>query len=143
MEISESILINAAPERVWDIFTDLTCWEKWSTVFSNVSCEAGRLIEGKCFSFCIRPFSFPMNIEPVVEEMVPGRRIVWSGAKHGITARHEFFFTAEDGKTQVTSREIFKVTGIRRLFFHLPKRRLHRLSVMMLNDLRNAAEKGQ
>ncbi|MBI5055030.1 MAG: SRPBCC domain-containing protein [Nitrospirae bacterium] len=140
MVISESILINAPLKQVWDTFTDLTCWRDWSSVLSNVSFENERLTEGKSFKFCIRPFSFPMNIEPVVEELVTGQRLVWSGTKHGITARHEFIFEEKNGKTLLTSREIFKLNWLKRIFFHVPKKRLHKLSVIMLRDLKHACE---
>lgn len=140
MMISESIIINAPLKQVWDIFTDLACWQDWSTVLSNVSFETERLTEGKSFQFCIRPFSFPMNIEPVVEELVMGQRLVWSGTKHGITARHEFLFEEKNGKTILTSRESFKLNRLKRLFFHISKKRLHKLSVLMLRDLKYACE---
>jgi len=140
MLIIESILINAPLKQVWDTFTDLTCWQDWSTVFSNVSSEAERLTEGKSFKFCIRPFSFPVHIEPVVKELVAGQRIVWTGTRHGITARHEFVFEEKNGKTLLTSREIFKLNRFKRLFFHIPQKRLHKLSVLMLNDLKYAVE---
>ena len=140
MIIIESILIDAPVKKVWNIFTDLTCWKDWSTVISNVSYEADRLTEGKSFKFCIRPFSFPVHIEPVVEKIVPGQSILWSGAKHGIAASHEFTFAEQKGKTLLTSREIFKLNWMKRLFFHIPKKRLHKLSVLMLQDLKYASE---
>jgi ligand-binding SRPBCC domain-containing protein len=140
MIISESILIEAPVKKVWNIFTDLTCWKDWSTVFSDVSYESDRLTEGENFKFCIRPFSFPLQIEPVVEEMLPEQRIVWSGSKHGIRARHEFLFAERNGKTLLTSREIFKLNWMKRLFFHIPRKRLHKLSVLMLQDLKYASE---
>ena len=140
MIISESIVINAPLRKVWHTFTDLACWKDWSTAVSNVSSDTEHLTEGKSFKFCIRPFTFPINIEPVVEELIPGQKIVWSGSKHGITACHEFHFAEQNGKTLLTSREIFKLNWMKRLFFHIPKRRLHKLSVLMLQDLKYAAE---
>jgi hypothetical protein len=140
MIISESIVIDASLKKVWDIFTDLTCWKDWSTAVSNVSSETERLTEGTNFKFCIRPLIFPVNITPVVEEIVPRQRIVWSGSRHGITARHEFHFEEKNGKTLLTSREIFKINWFKRPFFYIPKKRLHKLSVLMMQDLKNACE---
>lgn len=140
MIISESIVINAPLKRVWHTFNDLSCWKDWSTVVSNVTSDSKQLAEGKTFKFCIRPFTFPMNIEPVVEEVIPGQRVVWSGSKHGITARHEFHFAEQDGKTLLTSREVFRLNWMKRFFFHIPRRRLHMLSLLMLQDLKHAAE---
>ena len=140
MLICESILINAPLKRVWDTFTDLTCWQDWSNVFSNISSESARLTEGTSFKFCIRPFSFPIHIEPVVVELEAERKIVWRGTNYGITARHEFLFEEKNGKTLLTSREVFKLNRLKRLFFRIPGKRLHSLSLLMLQDLKYSAE---
>jgi len=140
MLIRESILINAPLKQVWDTFTDLTCWRDWSNVFSDISFESARLTEGTSFKFCIRPFSFPIHIEPIVEELVAEQKIVWRGTIHGITARHEFLFEEINGKTLLTSSEVFKLSWIKRIFFRVPAKRLHNLSLLMLQDLKFAAE---
>jgi len=67
-----------------------------------------------------------MNIEPVVEELVMGQRLVWSGTKHGITALHEFIIEEKNGQTLLASREIFKLNWLKRIFFHIPKQRIHK-----------------
>ena len=140
MIIEHSVVIYAPIGTVWSIFTDLTCWEDWTSVIENVSSTHGRLREGKSFKFCIRPFVFPIKITPVVEELVPHRRIVWAGRKHSISARHEFIFEDRGESVELLSREVFTIGLLKRLFFHLPKKKLHKLSIMMLNDLKHAAE---
>lgn len=140
MQIEHSIIIYADMDTVWNIFTDLTCWEEWSTVLGNSSSEHERLTEGRRFKFSIRPFSIPLQIEPVVEEVIPRKRIVWSGKKYGIHARHEFIFSEKDRRVILTSRERFRIGFIKRVFFHIPKRKLHQLSVKMLKELKEAAE---
>ena len=75
MQIEHTIEINAPIETVWSIFTDLTCWEDWTSVMEDVSGEHDNLKEGKRFKFCIRPFLFPINIQPVVEEPIPHRKV--------------------------------------------------------------------
>ena len=141
MEIEHSVTIHADIRTVWDIFTDLTCWREWSTVLGDSSSEYERLTKGKHFTFCIRPFAFPVHVEPVVEEVVPGERIIWSGNKFGIHARHEFIFSELDDRVQVLSREIFSARTIKKLLFHIPKKKLHELSIKMLNELKEAAER--
>lgn len=140
MVIQESVLINAPLTRVWDTFTDLTCWKNWSTVFSNISYESDLLTAGKRFRFCIRPFDIPVNLEPVVEEIIPGQRIVWSGRKHGITARHEFTFHTEGDKVLLTSRETFSGIVIKPIKLFFPKRKIKELSIRMLMEIKQAAE---
>lgn len=141
MLIEHSVAIYADINTLWNIFTDMTCWKDWSTVLGDVSSEEKRLKEGKAFTFCIRPFAVPIHIKPEVEEVVPGKRIVWSGGKFGIHARHEFIFQEEKDYVILTSKEIFHSSPLKRLFFHFPRKRLHQLSVMLLKELKEAAEK--
>jgi hypothetical protein len=140
MLIEESVTINAPLERVWDVFTDLTCWSDWSTVITGISTETERITEGSSIKFCIRPFDIPVNLEPVIEEVVPHERIVWQGKKHGIVARHEFTFHAMDGVVTLTSSETFSgfFLSVLKLFF--PKKKIRELALLMLNELKNAAE---
>ncbi len=140
MVIEESVLITAPLEKVWDTFTDLTCWKEWSTVLTNVSAESERLTEGKRFKFCIRPFDIPVHLEPVVEEIIPKKRIVWTGSKHGISARHEFIFQKKDGKVLLLSRETFSGIVIKPLKFLFPKRKIREISILMLKEVKAAAE---
>ncbi|MBI4697864.1 MAG: SRPBCC family protein [Nitrospirae bacterium] len=142
MTIIESIIINAPMKKVWDIFTDLTCWKDWSTIIEDVSSVSGRLAEGKSFKFCIRPFDIPIYLEPVVEEIIPGQSIIWTGKKHGITARHEFTFQAKDDKVILTSRETFTGILALRLRFFFPKQKIQELSALMLKEIKQAAEGG-
>ena len=141
MEIEHSVTIHADIKKVWDIFTDLTCWREWSTVLGDSSSEHERLTQGKRFKFCIRPFALPVHVEPVVEEVVPGERIIWSGEKYGVKARHEFIFSESNKSVQVLSREIFTAQTFKKLLFHIPKKKLHELSIKMLDELKEAAEK--
>jgi uncharacterized membrane protein len=140
MRIEHSIEINAPIETVWNIFTDLTCWQDWTSVMKDVSGEHDNLKQGKRFNFCIRPFVFPINIQPLVEELIPLKRIVWSGSKHTVSARHEFIFEDKQGRVELKSIETFKVNILSRLFFHIPKKKLHKLSVLMLEELKYASE---
>jgi hypothetical protein len=141
MEIKHSVTIHADINTVWDIFTDLTCWREWSTVLGDSSSEHERLTEGKRFNFCIRPFILPVDVEPVVEEVVHEERVVWSGSKYGIQARHEFIFDQGENNVILTSREIFQAGPLTRILFEIPKKQLHALSVRMLEELKEAAEK--
>jgi hypothetical protein len=140
MKIEHSIAIHADMDTVWNIFTDLTCWKNWSTVLGDSSSEHDTLTEGKRFKFCIRPFALPVDVEPVVEEVVPGKPIVWSGLKYGIHARHEFIFDQGENNVLLTSREIFQAGPVMTLLFHVPKIKLHELSVKMLEELKEASE---
>ncbi|MBI5664262.1 MAG: SRPBCC domain-containing protein [Nitrospirae bacterium] len=140
MVIEESIIINAPIEKVWDIFTDLTCWKDWCSVIEDVSTDVTRLEEGNSFKCCIRPFDIPMDLEPFVEEIILRERIVWSGKKHGISARHEFSFQVNAGQVNLTSRESFSGLFLGTLRFMFPEKKLQELSGKMLREIKAAAE---
>jgi hypothetical protein len=140
MVIEESILVSADPDKVWKIFTDLTCWAGWNTVTTRAACRTGRLEEGIRFTFSIRPFSVPITVKPKIVEIVPGEKVVWSGSKFGIFSRHEFLFQQVANGVLVTSRETFRGVPIllaRRTF---PKKTIRQLTIEMLQDLKKAAE---
>lgn len=143
MVIEESIIINASLEKVWDIFTDLTCWKNWCSVIEDVSADRTRLEEGGSFKCCIRPFDIPMNLEPMVEELIPMDRIVWSGKKHGVSARHEFTFQNNGNGVLLTSREAFSGLFMSPLMLLFPKKKLEELSGKMLREIKTAAEAGK
>ena len=140
MIIEESVLINADPEKIWKTFTDLTCWAGWNTVATEASSGTGGLEEGGSFTFCLRPFSIPIVIEPKIEEVVPREKIVWTGTKFGIFSRHEFLFQQASNGVLVTSRESFR--GLPLLFggITFPESSVRELTVGMLTDLKKAAE---
>lgn len=140
MVIEETIIIDASLEKVWDIFTDLTCWKNWCSVIEDISADGKRLEEGNSFKCSIRPFDIPMDLEPLVEEIIPLELIVWSGKKHGISARHEFTFQINDGRVHLTSRETFSGLFMSPLRFLFPKKKLQELSDKMLKEIKMAAE---
>jgi len=141
MVIEESILINADLRKIWKTFTDLTCWADWNTVAIGAESVSGRLEEGERFTFCLRPFSVQILIEPKIEEVVPREKVVWTGTKFGIFSRHEFLFQQVANGVLVTSRETFR--GLPLLFGGLtfPEDTVRELTTDMLNDLKKAAEK--
>ena len=63
MVIKEVIAIHAPIEKVWNTFTDLTCWRQWNTVIRNVRSEERCLSNGKEVRCCLRPYVFPINGE--------------------------------------------------------------------------------
>lgn len=140
MIIQESIFINAKMDKVWKIFTDLTCWKDWNTVISNVCSNEKCFTCGGEILCCFRPFLFPVKTKIKVEEVIPYERIVWSAQKRGSSARNEFSFQSNERGVLVTSRETFTGFLVRAFGFFLPKRRMHTLIHAFLKDLKTASE---
>lgn len=140
MVIEASVVINAALDEVWDTFTDLMCWKDWCSVVEDVSYETRRLTAGNSFRFCMRPFDVPLNIEPHVEEVKPKKLIIWTGKKHGVSARHEFNFTQQNGSVLLSSRETFSGLFMTPLRLVFPEKKLKELALSMLKELKAAVE---
>jgi uncharacterized protein YndB with AHSA1/START domain len=144
MVIEESMAIRASRERVWEALIDLSCWNEWSTTVTDVEAEGSpHMKKGKRFAYCIRPFVFPINVKPRVEEVVPGRRVAWSARVYGVYALHEFFFDEAPGGVVLTSRETLKGGPVRMLLGALGEERLRHLARAMLKELKQWAEAGR
>jgi hypothetical protein len=140
MVIEESISINASVEKVWKTFTDLTCWVNWNSVLKDIAAEHSTIQKGDTFTCSLRPFVFPVQFESLIEEVVPHERVVWSGSKYGIFARHVFIFQKTDDCVQVLSTETFKGITIENLKFIFPGWRIRELTQSLLRDLKMASE---
>ena len=140
MVIEESVLINTSLEKVWQTFTDLTCWLDWNSVLKDIATEHPSIQRGDSFTCSIRPFVFPVKFELLIEEVVPYERVVWSGSKYGIFARHVFIFRATGDRVQVISTETFKGVTIENLKFIFPGWRIRELTQSLLRDLKKASE---
>ncbi len=139
MEIVESVTIFSEMERVWDIFTDLACWNDWCRSVKEAAKPEGYFMsEGQRLSLRIRPYALPLSIRPRVECVVPHDRVVWSARKFGLFARHEFLFTNMGGVVLVTSRERF--VGPRPFMLFLPEAKIRNITVGMLSELKEKAE---
>jgi hypothetical protein len=140
MIIEESIVIRADIEKIWTALTDLTCWKEWNSGLMDAVGQTGQLTSGEKFTFCIRPFSFPVRLRPVIEEVLPKERLVWKGWKFGIFSRHEFLLRQTGEGVRVISRETLR--GLPLVFGSLsfPVWKVRELTVGMLSDLKKAVE---
>lgn len=142
MLIEEVIAIRAPIEKVWKTFTDLTCWMRWNTVLRNVRSGERCLSGGKEVTCCLYPFLFPITVNLRIEELIPHELIVWSARKKGLYARHEFIFGKKDDSVLVTSREAFTGLFSTASGVLLPKKRMRKLTIRFLKDLKKASEEG-
>jgi hypothetical protein len=140
MLIKASIIINAPLKRVWQTFTDLTCWENWNTVIRDVRSEEKTLGNSSILKCSFRPFLFPINVDIKIKEILPDERIVWSASKTGLTAYHEFLFREHEKGVMVTSKETFTGLLTKASGFLLPKKRMLDLTKIFLKDLKKASE---
>jgi len=140
MVIEESIIINADLGKVWETFTDLTCWKDWNTVMRSVCSDKKCITPGSELRCNFRPFFFPVKAEIKVEEVIPYERIIWSARKKGFSARNRFSFQKHEKGVLVTSRETFTGFVVTGFGFFLPVKRMRSMIAAFLKDLKRGSE---
>jgi uncharacterized membrane protein len=75
--VEASIEIDAPPDRVWQVISDLESFSSWNPFMTKA---AGRLVVGDRLSITLQPpGGKPMDFKPKVLEVTPNQRIRWIG----------------------------------------------------------------
>jgi hypothetical protein len=141
MIIQANVHIQAPMAVVWRIFSHLDEWKDWNTACAGCRFTSGdQLAEGACLTFVVKPFVFPLRVQPRVVSCEPGREVVWQGRRLGISAVHTWRFRETAAGVRMESVEVFRgpLLLIGRLL-GVPKR-LHRLTVGMLDQIKRYSE---
>ncbi|MEB4208906.1 SRPBCC family protein [Mycobacterium sp. 94-17] len=88
MITEDSVEIDAPPQRVWEVFSDVEHWSDWTaSVNSLVGLDSGSLAVGR--RFAIKQPGMPKLVWEVTE-IDPGRSWTWVQSAPGarVTARH-------------------------------------------------------
>ncbi|MEO3854582.1 SRPBCC domain-containing protein [Acrocarpospora sp. B8E8] len=99
-----SSVIKAEPERIWPILTDVSAYPEWDSGVERVEGTVGLGAKLKVFAEVSPGRAFPVK----VSELVPDRRMVWSGGMplglfKGV--RTYSLSPGENGTTTFTVRE--------------------------------------
>ncbi len=108
-QISATIDIEATPQRVWAILTDLAAYPQWNPFIRQAS---GQLSEGATLTLRMVPAQGrAMTFRPTVLAAQPGERLRWIGRMimPGIfDGTHEFALEDLGGHTRLTQSETFR-----------------------------------
>jgi uncharacterized protein YndB with AHSA1/START domain len=100
VKCSKSIVINAKPEKVWSILTDINNWSNWQKDISksklNDSLQVNSTFEWKTGG---------AKIHSTLHTVEPFTRLGWTGRTMGMYAIHNWTLTDNDGKTRVEVEE--------------------------------------
>jgi len=96
----EEILIDASPEEVWEVHSDINSWSDWNADI-EVSKLDGTLSMGAIFNWK----SKGMNLTSTIQDLEPGVRIGWTGSSRGARARHIWTLEQNGKGTNVTTEE--------------------------------------
>ncbi len=100
MVARKEIFINASPEAVWKIQSDINGWKNWQTDITKSQID-GKLQPDTVFNWTSGGFP----VTSTLQEVMPQKRLSWRGKALGSFARHVWIFTPRDGGTLVTTEE--------------------------------------
>ena len=107
--LSTSIDIDAAPERVWRVLTDLAAFPDWNPFITRAE---GEVRPGGRLTLRLQPVGGRgVTIRPTVLEAEPGRRLRWLGTlgvRGLFDGEHTFTITDRDGGVRLDQDERFR-----------------------------------
>ena len=114
--LAAEVHIEAPPDVVWDVLTDVKEWPTWHPGIRSVVADRSPGLEMR---FRWRPG--PYQIDSTVQEFEPQERIGWIGRSPGVAARHVWTIRPDAGGAVVHTDE--SMTG---LLPRLMRRQLHK-----------------
>lgn len=97
---TKTILINAKPEKIWAILTNIDEWNKWLTTVSKSKLN-GALQPNTTFDWKTGGMKIHSTLHTVQEYSSFG----WTGKVYGIYAIHNWAFKEVNGSTEVSVSE--------------------------------------
>lgn len=125
MDVNQQAPVRADAERsiaapadlVWSVLTDLDGWVRWNPDVTRMEWSGG-LEPGAEF----RWKAGGMSIVSRIREVVPSRRIVWTGRTMGIRAVHVWIIEPKEDGVLVRTEESFE--GLVATLLAVPLRRM-------------------
>lgn len=100
MQVSETVEIAAAPDRVWDVLVDVESWSTWTDSIDSVRpLDGGPMADGSRFE--VKQPRLPKAVW-VVTELVDGRSFSWSARGPGLVSFADHRVEPSDGGSRVT-----------------------------------------
>jgi Polyketide cyclase / dehydrase and lipid transport len=111
--VHHQVITDIPAAKLWEALEDIDRWPRWSKPWH----ERARWLEKRNFEFGarfeqVRHQGFPIGRQVTVEtvrEVSPGTSVAWWDNEGGIkSCRIWHFETTQDGKTRVSSTEVFR-----------------------------------
>ena len=99
----DAIVVDAPPQRVWEVLTDIDRWPKWQPGVSRARLE-GSLAPGSSFLWRANG----LRIRSILREVEPPSRVGWEGKTLGTRALHVWTLDAQGKQTVVQTEESFE-----------------------------------
>jgi hypothetical protein len=143
ISVSNSIEINATPQLVWEVFTDIYNWNEWNPlIIKTHQISGGSLwVPGGIFVQQYKSDFKPeeIAIKSVVREVFPARKITWVGEVLGSRGVTSYEFVPFGAKTIVAVTEEFAETQSNQLNLVI-QRTTENILRLSLNGLKRYVE---
>ena len=106
--MTAAIDVDAPPEKVWDILTDLTHYRDWNPLFVEAT---GDVAVGQRITLRSKhPANGRlMTVKPKIIALEPGAELRWASSLPGImSGEHSFTLTPASSGTRVVQSETFR-----------------------------------
>jgi len=97
VKCSKTIIINAKPEKVWNVLTNIDKWNTWLTTVSKSKLN-GELKPGTTFDWK----TGGTKIHSKLHTVEAFSKLGWTGKVYGINAIHNWTFKQTNGSTEIT-----------------------------------------
>jgi len=108
-ELSSAIDIDAPPELVWEVLTDLRAYPEWNPFIRSAT---GAIEVGGRLKMTLQPVGGRrITMRPTVLEAAPGRRLRWLGhlGVPGVfDGDHSFTISERNGGSRLVQHETFR-----------------------------------
>ena len=100
VQCTKTIVINAKPEHVWQILTNIDQWSTWQKDISKPVLH-GQLVPGSTFDWK----TGGVNIHSTLHTVEPFSQFGWTGKTFGMLAIHNWTLKEINGQTEVQVEE--------------------------------------
>lgn len=97
---TKEIVINATPEKVWQILTNIQSWDEWNDRINKPKLQGDLEVGGS--------FTWKTNgskIKSKIHSFTPNKIIGWQGKAFGASAIHNWYLEPTKDGTKVTVEE--------------------------------------
>jgi len=95
-----NVMIDADPESVWNVLTDIENWPYWNPDVKNVVMD-DKFSVGSKFKWKAGPGTITSKLQVIDKPKL----LVWTGKTLGIHAVHVWSLKSSEGQTMVSSEE--------------------------------------
>lgn len=136
--VSNSIDINASPEKVWYWLTNAATWHQWycnASPVQFISQQTNYLQATTTFKWK----TFGASLQSQVKEFAPNQRLAWDAKGFGILAYHAWLIIPAANGCTVLTEETQHGIVCRLGKFFMPNR-MHKYHQLWLEGLKRKAE---